>query len=387
MEAMNLVPIPTFELSYDGRAITQDIAPYVVSVSYTDNLSGEADSLDIELEDTDGRWLDAWYPEKGASLAFKFGYQHLPLVSAGRFDVDELELGGPPSTVRIKGMAAGVQKAVRTRKGRGYEATTLAAIAQRIAKHNKMTLVGKIEALQIDRVTQYQESDLAFLHRLAGQYGYAFKVTENNTRLVFWKTADLHLQEPIRRYGPGDLSNWSFRDKVSDVPAGVEVKHHNLKAKKLVVYGVKDGQTAVVGATTTAKATSADTVKLVRRAPSKASAEAQARAEMDRRLIERTSGEIGLEGDPVLAAGANIELTDFGKLSGIYTITRARHSITRSGGYVSSLELKRAAPPAKASNGAGKTSTGAKPKGLAVYGMKDGHVQVVGSTPIKGKTK
>lgn len=385
MEALNLVRVPVFDLSYNGRAITQDIAPYVMSVTYIDHLTGEADSLDIELEDADGRWCNAWYPEKGAALTFGFGYQHQPLVSAGRFDVDELELSGPPSTVRIKGLAAGVQKAVRTRKGRGYEATTLAAIAQRVAKRNKMTLVGKIEALQIDRATQYQESDLAFLHRLAGQYGYVFKVTENNTRLVFWKTADLYLQAAIRRYRPSDLSGWSFRDKLSDVPAGVEVKHHNPKTKKLVVYGVKDGQTTVVGSSNAGKNTSADTVKLTRRAPNKASAEAQARAELDRRLLERTSGEISLEGDPALAAGVNIELTGFGQLCGRYTITRATHTITRSGGYVTALELKRAAPPVKA--GTGKASAAAKPKGLAVYGIKDGQVQVTGSTPTKGKSK
>ena len=145
MEALNAVPVPAFELSYNGRSITQDIAPYVMSATYTDHLTGEADSLDIELEDTDGRWLDRWYPEKGASLAYRFGYEDAPLISAGRFDVDELELGGPPSTVRIKGLATGVQNAVRTRKGRAYEKTTLAAIAQRIAKRHKMKLIGKVE--------------------------------------------------------------------------------------------------------------------------------------------------------------------------------------------------------------------------------------------------
>lgn len=294
--------------------------------------------------------------------------------------MDELELGGPPSTVRIKGLATGVQNAVRTRKGRAYEKTTLAAIAQRIAKRHKMTLVGKIEPLQIDRATQYQEGDLAFLQRLAGQYGYAFKVTENNTRLVFWKTADLHVQKAIRSYAPEDLASWSFRDKVSDVPAGVEVKHHNAKTKKLVVYGVKDGETTVVGSTTAGKATSADTVKVTRRAPNKASAEAQAKAELDRRLLDRTSGEISLEGDPALAAGTNIELVGFGKLSGLYTITRATHAIVRSAGYTTSLELKRAAPPASATK-----ATPAKPKGVKVYGMKDGQVQVVDTTEKKGK--
>ncbi|HJU70392.1 MAG TPA: contractile injection system protein, VgrG/Pvc8 family [Paucimonas sp.] len=380
METLNPVPAPAFALSYNGRAITQDIAPYVISATYTDHLTGEADSLEIELEDADGRWLSRWYPEKGASLAYRFGYLDAPLIAAGRFDIDELELAGPPSTVRIKALAAGVQHAVRTRRGRAYEKTTLAAIAQRIAKRHKMTLVGKIESLSIDRATQYQESDLAFLQRLAGQYGYAFKVTENNTRLVFWKTADLHLQQAIRRYTPQDLASWHFRDKVSDVPADVEVKHHNTKTKKLVVYGVKDGETTVVGSTTAGRATSADTVKVTRRAPNKASAEVQARAELDRRLLERTEGEIRLEGDPGVAAGANIELVGFGLVSGLYTIALATHTIIRNAGYTTSLELKRAAPPATATK-----AVPAKPKGLQVYGMQDGRVQVVDTSAKKGQ--
>lgn len=379
METLNLVPMPAFELSYNGRAITQDIAPYVISASYTDHLSGEADSLDIELEDTDGRWLNAWYPEKGAALAFKFGYQQQTLVSAGSFDLDELECGGPPTTVRLKGLATGVQEALRTHKGRSYEKTTLLAIAQRVAKRNKMTLIGKVEALQIDRATQYQESDLAFLQRLAGQYGYAFKVTENNKRLVFWKTADLLLQKAVRRYSPGDLSSWTVRDKVTDVPAGVDVTHHNIKTKKLVSYGIKEGQATVVGtsAAGAGKKTSADTVKVVRRAPSQAVAEAQARAELDRRLLERTSAEISLAGDPGLAAGVNIELADLGMLSGLYTVQRATHSFNRGSGYTTTLELKRAAPPLKDS------ANQAKPKGLSIHGVKDGQPQVAGNAPAR----
>jgi len=113
-----------------------------------------------------------------------------------------------------------------------------------------------------------------------------------------------------------------------------------------VVYGVKDGETTIVGSTAAGKAASADTVKVTRRAPSKASAEAQAKAEMERRLLDRTSGEVSLEGDPALAAGASVELVAFGRLAGVYLITRATHSITRSAGYTTQLELKRAAPPA-----------------------------------------
>ncbi|MCX7289634.1 contractile injection system protein, VgrG/Pvc8 family [Janthinobacterium sp.] len=251
----------------------------------------------------------------------------------------------------------------------------LADIAGKIAKSHNMTLVGNIESLPIDRATQYKEGDLAFLHRLAQQYGYAFKVTENSTRLVFWKSADLHQQKPVRSFSPKDLAGWSFTDKVSDVPAGVEVAHHHAKSKSLVIYGIKDGETAVVGSSTAGKSSCADTVKINRRAPTAASATVQAKAALDQRLIERTTGNINLMGDPALAAGVTIELAGFGQLSGIYTISKATHSISRSAGYTTALEIKRGAAASKSKSA--KSAKGVKPTGLAIYGMKDGKVDVV----------
>ena len=377
MEAIKGVPQPAFELAYNGKAITAEVTPYVTAITYTDNLTGESDDLDVELEDTDGRWINAWYPEKGAVLTLKFGYLGQTLVKAGVFSVDEVNLSGPPSVVKIRALATGVQEAVRTRKGRSYEKTTLAAIAQRIAKRHKMKLIGKVEALQIDRATQYHETDLQFLSRLAAEYGYAFKVTENNTKMVFWKTADLHGQKPIRTFTPADMISYNASDKITNVPGDAQVKYHDPKTKKLVVYGVKEGQTTVVGQTNAGKSASADTVKMSRRAPTKQAAEAMAAAELDRRHLDRTSAEIEIEGDAGLAAGAVVELAGLGRLSGNYTMTKVTHRITRGNGFTSSLELKRVAPPA---NSKVVKGTSAKPTGLKVYGVKNDQVQVVGTT-------
>lgn len=374
------VPQPCFELTYNGKSITADIAPFVLGITYTDHLSGESDELEVELEDSDGRWLDSWYPDKGAAMTLKLGYLSQHLIPVGRFDIDEVGYGGPPSTIRIRALATGVQKAVRTRKGRAYEDTTLAAIAQRVAKAHKMTLVGKIEAIAIDRATQYHETDLAFLSRLAEEYGYAFKVTENNSKLVFWKSADLHLSRVVRSYGPEQLISWQATDKLSGVPSSAQVKYHDPNAKKLVVYDVKNGETSVAGSTDAGKSASADSAKLTRRAPSKQAAEAQARADLDRRLLDRTSMEITVEGDPLLAAGSILALTGFGKLSGRYTTIRATHRISRGDGYISTLELKRVAPTSKS-----KAKKAEETKGLKVYGVKDKQVQVTGTSSQKGK--
>ena len=66
---------PVFTLWYLQKNITTDIAPYVTRVTYSDNIKSESDTIEVELDDTDGRWLDKWYPGKGDTLTLKMGYQ------------------------------------------------------------------------------------------------------------------------------------------------------------------------------------------------------------------------------------------------------------------------------------------------------------------------
>jgi phage protein D len=242
------VPHPVFVLSYEQKNITNDITPYVRSVTYTDYLSGQSDELEVELEDADGRWVRHWYPGKGDTLSLKIGYEAAPLLPCGAFEIDEIEFAQPPATVSIRGLATGVKKSVRTRVGRAYENTTLAAIAQRIAKRNKLTLTGKIRDIRIDRVTQYQERDVEFLTRLAREYGYAFKIV--SSKLVFTELADLRDGGTVATFKATDLIAIRLRDKIKDIYQEAKVKYHDPKTKKLVVYGVKGDQVTEVGQTT-----------------------------------------------------------------------------------------------------------------------------------------
>lgn len=60
--AVSEVLQPTFTLWYQQKDITNDIAPYVTSVTYTDSIKNESDAIEVRLDDTDGRWMDKWYP-------------------------------------------------------------------------------------------------------------------------------------------------------------------------------------------------------------------------------------------------------------------------------------------------------------------------------------
>lgn len=388
--AVAAVPHPVFMLSYGHKNITNDVSPYVLSVTYTDYLSGQSDELEVQLEDADGRWLRAWYPGKGDALSLKIGYDAAPLLPCGSFEIDEIEIAMPPSTVTIRALSTGIKKSVRTRSGRAYENTTLAAIAKRIAKRNQLTLTGKIRDIRIDRVTQYQERDVAFLTRLAREYGYAFKIV--GSKLVFTELADLRDGKSVTTLQAGDLISLRLRDKIKDIYQQAKVKYHNPKTKKLVVYGMKaDGQVGTVGQTTVStkkrgagQAASGDTLKLSTRSGSKAAAQAKAKAALDKSNQEQTAGNLTLPGNPKLVAGVTFDLTGCGKLDGRYLVESARHRVDRSGGYTTELEVKRAAISVAKGKGGGaaKKKSG---KSLKVYGMKDGKVDVVGTTTVSKK--
>ncbi|HFT5456584.1 TPA: phage late control D family protein, partial [Escherichia coli] len=224
---------PVFTLWYLQKNITSDIAPYVTRVTWSDNIKNESDTIEVELDDTDGRWLDKWYPGKGDTLTLKMGYQDEKLLSCGTFSIDEIEVSSPASVVSIRGVATSVNSALRTKTSRGFENTTLAAVAGRIARKHRLKLVGSIESIRIDRVTQYAETDVGFLRRLASEYGYAVKVVSD--QLIFSHLATLRSQETVRQLKPQDVARFSLRDTINRVYKSAKVKHQKSSSKKLIV--------------------------------------------------------------------------------------------------------------------------------------------------------
>ncbi|HCB1583323.1 MULTISPECIES: phage late control D family protein [Enterobacteriaceae] len=365
---------PVFTLWYLQKNITNDIAPYVTRVTYSDNIKSESDTIEVELDDTDGRWLDKWYPGKGDTLTLKMGYQGEKLLSCGTFSIDEIEVSSPASVVAIRGVATSVNNALRTKSSRGFESTTLAAIAGRIAKKHQLKLVGSIEAIKIDRVTQYAETDVGFLRRLASEYGYAVKVVSD--QLIFSHLATLRGQEPVKQLKPQDVARFSLRDTINRVYKSAKVKHQKSSSKKLIAYEVAGGIRESDSQVKLAKVTSADSLKVNSRVSDPDSAKIKADSALASHNEYQQNGSLTLMGTPQLTAGNKIELVGFGQLSGPWLITTARHAFDRNSGYITELEVARGPitqGKAKKGKKTGKTQT------LTVY-KYDGTT----STVIKG---
>lgn len=352
------VPEPLFTVAYNKRDITADLTPFLISLSWTADLDGdEADSMELTLEDSDGRWQGGWYPVKGDELQVHIGYRGA-LVPCGAFEIDEIGLDGPPAVVQIKALAAGVMKTLRTHKGHAYEGTTLGGVVRAVAARHQLRVVGEIEDIPVRRITQAHEQDLKFLKRLAQEYGYAFNV--RGDLLTFVPLEGLRASAAVTVLRPGDMARYGFRDKIKDTPASASVKYHDPKTKAVVAYEL-DAEGAVV------PRASADSLKITSRAESPRQAKAKAGAALKRAQDQATVCSCTLWGTPGLVAGVNVALEGFGQLSGLYQVARSAHRIERSSGYATELELRRVKAGAAAVN----RGKGGK---LKVAALKDGKV-------------
>lgn len=342
---------PQIRLTYNSRDITRDVSPYLASLQYTGEVKGKADTVEVVMEDTAALWRNNWYPTKGDRLELEIGYPEL-MVACGAFTVDEIALAGPPDQITIRGIATGFARALRTKNSFAHERKTLAQIATVVASKNGLTVTGTIPDVFIRRATQYRETDLCFLERLAGDYGCVFSIRD--TSLIFTIADDLEAGAAGSEIDRTDLVSYNLDDKTSESWAQVSVKYHDPKTKTTVSATAEgDGDTvpiipaeAWVDPLTAASYLSSDTLEIRnKRTENKGQAQSVAASAL-RQNLQKLTGTIKLPGNPLLMEGSNFDLTGMGALSGKFHVVRCEHSIDASG-YFTTLDIKRTGAIAK----------------------------------------
>ena len=174
--------VPTFELVVAGRNITRTVNSRLIRLTLAESRGDEADQLDIEIDDSDGKMN---LPAKGAKIALRLGWQGWSMVDKGEFVVDEVEHAGAPDRISIRARAADMKRELRARAEHSYHDTTLGAIVRDVAQRNG--LQAKVDPTLADipvaHVDQTHESDLHFLTRLAKQHDAVCTVKKG--RLAF----------------------------------------------------------------------------------------------------------------------------------------------------------------------------------------------------------
>lgn len=159
---------PAYRLTLDGRDITAKIDPRLISLTLTQCRGGEADQLDLVLDDSDGQLA---LPRTGVTLALAIGWAGAELVNKGSFVVDEVEHVGAPDQVQIRARSADLREGLRRRIEQSWHETTLGAITRTIAGRNgvRAQIDPGLASKAIAHIDQI-ESDIGFITRLARRH-------------------------------------------------------------------------------------------------------------------------------------------------------------------------------------------------------------------------
>ncbi len=334
------------EVFYNNKNISAALSEYLLSVSYTDNMSNKADDLQLTLEDRQHLWQSAWFPSKGAKLNVKIiaeNWQGSSVKDLGIFEIDEIESASPPSTVNIKAVSVPYDNDLReVEKSRSWEKAELKTISNDIARSAALELFFDTEENPvINRIEQTEESDLKFMMRLCNSYGLAIKV-QNNKLVIFdeakFESADAlftvlpqhyEVLQPITgmQYIPV-LGSYRFRTKLRDIYSAAHLKYTDSKTNNTIEYTFKIPDK-----------TELKTLELNEQVSSIAEAIRFTKKALRNKNREETTGSFTAAGNLDFYAGMTINVLGYGQFDGKYIITSINHQI--GSGYKMSCNIRR----------------------------------------------
>lgn len=325
---MSAVPSPKVKITYNSKDVTRQMETYLLSVDYLDRTEAESDELEITLNDASGKWSNQWYPENGAKLTFEIGYEGR-MVPLGEFEIDEVEIlwDGSGRQVSIKALSAFVTQELRSKKSKAYENITLERLAKTIAAEARLTVSGKIDNIQFKRVTRNEETSLAFLRRVAMDYGYVFNVKFG--KIVFTQIDKLQARGSVFSVDPTGLSSYNVIDATGRTFSIAKHKYYDPSKGRAISFDQPTGSK------------SKDIFEEKGHVENKQQAEIKARARVSKILNGQIRGSASMEGMPKLVAGNNFELIKIGKMSGLYNIEESRHSFSPGRGYRTDIQFFR----------------------------------------------
>lgn len=160
---------PVASLVVDGQDIGDLLDRRLMSLSISAQRGDEADQLDLEISDHDGRMA---IPKEGAVISVGLGWRGQALKSMGLFKADEVSWEGPPGKITVRARSADFTADMRIRRERSWRDTTLGAVLRQVAGGAGLTprIAADLDARPIKILAQSRESDVAMIRRLGAEH-------------------------------------------------------------------------------------------------------------------------------------------------------------------------------------------------------------------------
>lgn len=297
----------------------------ITDISFTDKAGNEADELSFTIIDANNYTL----PEDKGKLEAWLGWVG-KLEYLGQFTIDQVKWSGSPDKISISASGGSFASPLNEPHSIAYNPTSLGNVVEIAGGFTELPCLihPDFYAKKIPYTVQNQETPIAFLTKLAQEYGAIFSI--KNGKIIFTK----------KGYKPNGAKIYPLKIKKSQVSNF----DFSLASREKRITGVKarwqNMQTGQSGVALAGKEGYCHTLPLEY---PEARAQELANAKFAELSAIKANANIDLvKGDLGFWAGAQVELVGFKKaLNGIYNIKQASHNFSNSG-FLTSLELETA---------------------------------------------
>lgn len=350
-------------LKFNGQSVQIELKDKLEQIKYTDVASGESDSVELILENKDQKWMRSWKPVFGDTISGTMDFYHWynaktpkQTIALGKLTIDSLQFKGSDATARIGALAipynSGWRLTIRTKT---WEKVTLEQIGQQIASRYGLRFGYDAPTINIESVEQSQETDSAFLYKVASDYSISMKVFQGQIILYDrgrWESKDA--QTTIHAKDFEGNGGWTIDDTIQGIYTGARAAYKSGKKKEelsVFVGFVAEGDPH------------ARNMKITESCDSKEDAGRKAAAKVNNENAKATVISGSIYPDPAIVAGITVNASGFGSnYDGKYFIDKVTMTIDGSGGTTQDIEMHKCQkllvyPPQSTAAAAGKAQT------------------------------
>lgn len=319
-----------FNVTVAGTNITTALMPVLLGLRVSDKVGTHTDSADLEIDDTDGRIV---LPRKGAKVSIGLGWESEGMRVVFRGTVDEVKSSGNRSSGRrLKITAKGMDTTSPVKEGqqRNWDDASVEVIIRDAAGFAGISNIEIDPALRSLTRTYFEMRDESFIamgERLAREIGANFRIVDD-TVILSKRNADY--QAAVRAVWGENLHSWDITPQLGR-PQFSEVRARWYDVASAGWQMVQRGTGLDVRAIHAARLSRADAT------------EATQQTDSDAATAERDAGEgtVTIEGNTAAVPdGLCVVAGTRAGVDGSYRIEAVTHTLTRGGGFVTSLDLK-----------------------------------------------
>ena len=326
-----------YKLTIGGTEMTQTANDAVQRILFEDHVD-MVGMLTVRVGGGEGHPM--WNFKIGDEVKLKLGTGHKEIFHGEVISVEPgFEVGGISSmTVRALDK---LHRLGRGRKTRFWEEMKDSDVATEVGGESGLSVSADATSEKHGYILQRNESNIAFIKRLAARNNFVVRVTDN--KLEF-KKASFNSQSVNVAMGE-NLRSLRLSFNTTDLVQKVIVRGWDIKAKKEIVGQAAVGDVTKIGGGEVGAQLAGkfgESTAYITDVPvsSQAQANAVAKAEMERLARQFCKGSCTIAGNDKALAGASLQLSGLPQgQNGSFFVIASRHIISKTSGYTTELQV------------------------------------------------